>query len=48
VGISPINLDQLGCKEMNWDVKDLKDHLPIVRNCQLNLPLSRKFSSVGI
>jgi hypothetical protein len=31
VGISPINPDQLGCKEMNWDAKDLKDHLPIVR-----------------
>jgi hypothetical protein len=31
VGISPINTDQLGYKEMNWDTKDLKDHLLIVR-----------------
>jgi hypothetical protein len=31
VGISPINPDQLGCKEMNLDAKDMKNHLPIGR-----------------
>ena len=31
VGTIPINLDQLGYKEMNLDAKDMKNHLPISR-----------------